>query len=688
MRLLTIFAIFILAFNLSAFDLTIARMNDNHSHCEPEEISLYFDIDVDGDGMPESTKTKTLVGGYPRIVTAVEELRANNENVVFLQAGDVFQGTLYFTEYLGMADLYFLEMMGLDVMCAGNHEFDNGPATLADFVNEADFPIVCANADFSQDSDLNGMIEPYAIKEIGGEQIGIIGVITEEIPMISSPGEDITFSDRIQAVQNSVSALQNEGVNKIIVLSHCGFDADSEMISQVNGIDIVVGGHSHDLFGTSEFDEIGMGYDLEYPTVINDMDGNPVYMAQAWEHGKLLGVMDVTFDDDGIVTAAAGNPIVLAGNSFRPEIEGEYTVVNETEYPDVYNQIISIVNGCDAIDIYENNVDAQAQLEIFAEPIVELYETEIASIPEDLPHVRIPGVEYSGLTLEEGSHIAPIVCDGMLWKANQVGLDADIVIQNAGGVRISIPAGQLTIGQVYELMPFSNTLVAIDLTGAEVISALLDGINGAVGRGSGAFPYVAGCKFDVDATDNSNIVMNSVMVPSGNEWVAIDENATYRVVTNSFAASGGDGYDTFANASGYFYDTGFVDAEVFVSYAEEVETLVFPDDNRITITHPVDNETNSIEPFVAQLNGNFPNPFNPNTSISFSINQDETVKISIYNVKGQVVKTLVNKKFSAGTHTLVWNGKDNSNSYCSSGIYFTKLKTKDKESSVKMMLIK
>lgn len=695
---LTIFSLILMAGIVCAdpVSVTIAHLNDTHAHLNDTEVSMYFDIDIDGDNQVENTKTKVDIGGFPRIATKVNQLAADYDNFMFLNAGDVFQGTLYFTLFEGMADLWFLEYMNLDAMCTGNHEFDQGPETLANFVTEADFPVLCANADFSQEPVLNGLIAPYQVFTYDGEEIAVIGLTIEETPMISSPGPNITFEDRISATQTAISDLNGQGVNKIIVLSHCGYSQDIELAEAVDGIDIIIGGHSHTMMGSSDdFNEIGLSPSHMYPEVVNSPNGDPVYVVQAWEHGKLLGIVQLDFDASGSIENYVGMPTVITGESYRPQINGEYVEVSPDNLPEVYNQLMDIVDNNPVIEIVAADATAQAQLDIYSEDVNEMYETVIAQVPVDLPHVRVPGWEYSGNNLPEGSHIAPIVCDGMYWKAEMVGLEPDVVVQNAGGVRISIGAPECTIGHAYELMPFGNTLVAMDMTGAQLQQSLIEGISNAVGRGTGAFPYVAGCRYDINGSDPGNIIVNSIEVIDDNgNYVALNPTQTYRVVTNAFIAYGGDGYATFgevAGSGGYFYDTGFVDAETFVDYCEEVGTLTFPDDGRITFQAPVDaDETDVPDAPVNQSFQNFPNPFNPTTSIKFAVGDNNLpVTVEIFNIRGQLVRTLIDAEHLAkGFHTRVWDGVNNAGTGCSSGTYFYRVQIGSDVFNHKMLLLK
>jgi 5'-nucleotidase len=169
----------------------------------------------------------------------------------------------------------------------------------------------------------------------------------------------------------------------------------------------------------------------------------------------------------------------------------------------------------------------------------------------------------------------------MLWKAEQVGLEPDIAILNAGGARIPVPAGEITVGTVYTLLPFGNTLAVLDVTGAQVKAVLEDAISNIFddGNSDGSFPYAAGLRYSAAAEMPEGERVESVEV-SGDEgeWSPIDPEGTYRVVTPFFVARGGDGYASFMGVEAL--DTGFIDAEVLMDYLLEVGT-VSPGESRV-----------------------------------------------------------------------------------------------------------
>ncbi|WP_321495377.1 5'-nucleotidase C-terminal domain-containing protein [uncultured Desulfobacter sp.] len=557
--------------------LTIMHVNDTHSYAEGDSLTL----DIEG------TETTFEAGGYPRLVQKVNEIRAESSNTLLLHAGDAVQGTLYFTAYEGEADYEFLNEMGVDVMCVGNHEFDKGPEYLDKFIDYADFPIISANIDASADDYLAGEIEPYVIKEYNGEKVGIIGLTTTTTAGTSSPGNNIVFNNVVDAVNTYVAELEGRGINKIILLTHLGYDEDVELAQEVQGVDIIVGGHSHTLLGGEDLKSLGFSPSGDYPTAVENPDGGKTYVVQAYAHTLVLGKLNVEFDADGVVTGIEGTPILLLGeNNITQEDEnGDDVEVTGESLATV--QTVIAQSSC--AQLVAEDAGAATALEPYSAGIAAKEEEVVASASSNLYHTRVPFTDKyaEGVPLPYGSYIAPVVAEGMLWKANGVGQACDFALINAGGPRKTIPKGDITIADVYELLPFGNTLFALELTGAQWKAALQLGVTeGADGSDTGGYPYVAGCRYIVDAlTDPDNPTVTAVQTQDDDgSWVDIDDDETYRIITINYLANGGDFYDVLKNSSGYRYDTGFIDAEVFQEYAEHVGTLDRPDSTNVIYT--------------------------------------------------------------------------------------------------------
>lgn len=522
-----------------AFTLHILHLNDTHSNLEPVSLQVCLE--------PGSAPCRIQAGGAALIAHEVRRARHEHENLLFLHAGDLVQGTLFYTVYGGRADAAVYNAMGTDAMALGNHEFDRGSQGLSLLLDEVLFPVVCANVSLENDPLLAGRVPPFIILETGGERVGVIGLVTEELSSVSSPSPETVVTDALQAGRDAVSQLESQDVDKVIVLSHLGYAGDLELAARLAGADVIIGGHSHTLLG--DFSALGLSSGGDYPTVVQGPDGQNVLVVTAWRYGAVLGRLSVEFDGGGRVVSWSGSPVILTG-------EGPEGVPG------------LLVTGRDPL--------VGEMVDSYAAALADFRSEFVAFAETDLPNTRVPGGD-----LPRGSLIAPIVCDAMLWKANHIGTGADIALQNAGGVRIDVPMGDVTIGTVYSLLPFGNSLVVLDLTGRQIRQVLEEALSSIFdeGRSDGTFPYVSGMRYTArkEASAGERIVSLEVRSSWG-DYAPMEPGALYRVVTNTFVAGGGDGYGSLAGIASF--DTGFMDAEVLAEYLRSLGT-VKPVDQRV-----------------------------------------------------------------------------------------------------------
>lgn len=548
-------------------EMAIVHVNDTHSHLESMQYGLKF----------KGKDTYCSLGGMARLKAKLDQVRAAHPNTLFLHAGDAVQGTIYFTKYHGKIEMDLLNMMGCDAMVLGNHEFDRGPAGTARIVGWAAFPVLAANMDASANPQLNGKTRPYVVKEIGGAKVGIIGLCLPDTPEVANTGPTLKFNPAAQTAEKYIAELKGQGVDKIILLTHQGFDQDLILARSVAGIDLIVGGHTHTLLGDKkQMVELGLNPESAYPTVVQGPDGGPVYVVQAWAWAKAVGVMQISFDAGGKITKLTGQSSLLVGPDFyRKGGTGKKGLLQGAALQEV-NQVIA---ANPSIEIVKPDVAVIKTLSPYREGLAKLLTTVIAKVGAALDHIRVPGVSAGGVALPHGSLIAPVVAESMLWKMRTTGNEADLAWQNAGGVRTSLNPGDLTMAEAYSLMPFGNTLFVLELSGSELKAAL----EWAVSRGGGAFPYPAGFRYTADMKRPMGSRITSLeAAAAGGTWRKVSDAERFRMVTNSFAANGGDGAVLLRDTKGYRYDTGFVDAEVFIEYAKKMKVLEPPKTTCVT----------------------------------------------------------------------------------------------------------
>lgn len=514
-----------------AFELSVLHVNDTHGHVET----------------------------FPQLMTAVKEARSSRENSLLLHAGDAFSGTLYFNEFLGKADLEFMNAMNFDAMTFGNHEFDlgsspDGHKALKEFVEGAKFPFITANADFSKDSLFSGMFkDSYTatadqgeiyngiIKEIDGEKVGVFGLTTEETTKISSPGS-IAFENYIEEANKAVAAFEAQGVNKIIALTHIGYDdnpnVDNDMLlaKNVEGIDIIVGGHSHTKLTEPMI--------VDTNTVGSAKDATLIVQAQ--EYGKFLGTIDVSFDGEGVVTEYAGELIEVA--KVAPDEE-----------------------GLKIIEPYKKRVEEVSNKEIGVELKAAL----------ESPRQS----DESTLSVRANETIlGNLITDGMRAKAQKyTEKKVAMALQNGGGIRAAIPAGQVTVGQVITVLPFGNTLALMDVTGDELKAAFEASVKNAP-KENGGFLHVSGGKVSYDSSKPvGQRIVSIELVNEDGTYTKLAEDKTYTIATNAFTAKGGDDFDMFKKAyeEGRVTDLGLSDWENFAEHLTSGITIPSETEGRI-----------------------------------------------------------------------------------------------------------
>lgn len=484
------------------FTLNVLHINDMHSRIE--SISGFDNTCPAGD-----VEENKCFGGVGRIATKIRErrdaLRADGANVITLDAGDQFQGSLFYTTYKGRAEGEFMNKIGFDAMALGNHEFDDGPDVLAEFVDLLEFPVISGNTVIGDSEGLAGKVDEWLVLDVGGQKVGILSVLTPDTATIASPGPNVSFREEIEYLKDAVSRIRSEqGVDKVLLLSHVGFVKDQQIAAEVDGIAAIIGGHSHTLLSNS------VDGAPAYATLVENPSGRAVPIVQAYAYSKYLGELSLTFDDDGYVTEAAGDTILLDG-SVEPDAEIE------------------------------------ARIAELAGPIETMKATEVGEVAAD-----IDGSRESCRSKE--CEMGNLITDAILARVGSS--EITIAIQNGGGIRASIGAGMATVGDVLTVLPFQNTLATMKLTGADLVASLEAAVSG-IEDGAGKFPQVAGLRYTLDlsvAPGEGRI--KQVEVGDGDQWRAIEMEKLYGVATNDFVRKGGDGYALFAANAVDPYDYG------------------------------------------------------------------------------------------------------------------------------------
>jgi 5'-nucleotidase len=262
--------------------LTILHTNDWHSHIDPWN---------------ENDPKHPGEGGFKNRALLVNKIRSQNENVLLLDAGDIFQGTPYFNFYGGELEFKLMSKLGYDAATMGNHDFDNGIAGFDKMLPHANFPFICSNYNFAN-TILKGKTNPYLILKKDNLKIGIVG-LGIELKGLVTPNlfGETEYLDPIEQLNKTATLLKKEEkCHLVICLSHLGFEYKTKKISdkilaaESVYTDLIIGGHTHTF--------------LEKPIFITNQNGQEVLVSQAGWAGLRLGQIDVIFDKNSVVRNA------------------------------------------------------------------------------------------------------------------------------------------------------------------------------------------------------------------------------------------------------------------------------------------------------------------------------------------------------------------------------------------------
>lgn len=436
-------------------------------------------------------------GGSAMGVDTIAAIYAQMENAILVDAGDTIHGLPFVNIGEGHNAIELMNLAGYSVMTPGNHEFNFGWQRLVELEEMANFPFIAANV--YQGGQY--MFPPYKIFDIAGVYVGFVGIATPDTPITTHPNNviGISFTDPVEAARSSVQVLQEAGVDVVVVLAHLGEEWAARIAAEVPGIDLFIDGHSHEL--------IEGGY------MLDDM-----LMVQAGGHGAFLGVVEVTVAD-GEVTARSASIIdrdyALENFTPVPHITAAIAAMN-TELEGAFSEVVGYI----PVTIYGDGGEHR----------------------ENLRSREVP--------------IGNLVADSMRWATN-----AQLALMNSGGIRYHFHAGDITVGDVIEVLAFPNYIVVVEITPYLLREALENGVS--MMPGNGRFPQISGFSFVFNeyAEDNERVISISV---NGQELDLTDNTTTFTLAINDFTLEGGDGYTTFTGLN-QIGQAGVL-SDVFVDY--------------------------------------------------------------------------------------------------------------------------
>lgn len=507
------------------YQLTILHTNDHHGrfwHNEQGEYGL--------------AAQKTLVDNIRR------EVAGQGGSVLLLSGGDINTGVPESDLQNAEPDFRGMSLLGYDAMAIGNHEFDNPLSVLRQQEQWATFPLLSANT--YQISTGKRLFQPYAIFDPQGIKIVVIGLTTDDTVKVGNVEylADIEFRSPAQEAGTLIKQLrQQEKPDVIIAVTHMGHYDDGNHGSNAPGdvelaralpkgeLSLIVGGHSQDAV-CMEQGQPNLKQIEHIPGAPCTPDyQNGTWIVQAKEWGKYVGRADFTFRN------------------------GEFKLVNYALIPvNLKKKITSADNKTSLVNYAQEiapNPEMTQLLEPFQNQGQQKLMVNIGSVNGYLEGAR-EKVRF------EQTNLARLLLASQMERTK-----ADFAVMSGGGIRDSIPAGEITYRDVLKVQPFANTVVYIDMPGADVEKYLAVAANKTTN--SGAYAQFANVSLIADGQGVSQIKIKGL---------PLDPNKSYRMATLNFNAAGGDGYPAISQRKGYV-DTGFVDAEVLMEYIREHSPL-------------------------------------------------------------------------------------------------------------------
>ncbi|WP_413112872.1 bifunctional metallophosphatase/5'-nucleotidase [Thaumasiovibrio sp. DFM-14] len=542
--------------------LRLAHINDSHSHFETSTVAV---------NTPQGAASIQCGGlGLVSSFLQAQRQQAQRDDIahLFVDCGDAFQGSLYFSLYRGKVNACVQNHLQPDAMLLGNHEFDLGNETVYPYLQQLTCPVVVSNWDTSRvkldkcenltSYNPKTRCGDYLIKQFGSHQIAIMGLTLDNMNELAHPDPNTPFLHVESTLTAMIEDAHAKGIFNIILLSHLGYAKDQRLAKNIAGISVIVGGHTHTWQG--DFSSLGLVNDEPYGKRVGE-----TLIFQAGCHALCVGSADLQFN-------AAGYAQLMQGKS-RLLVEQSQPLSCELRH---------YLSSLSCVEMVSVDPEITHLLAPYRGQVEEMASHNVASAEQMLRHIRVPAGE-------EFSHIAPLVCDAFVWQAEESGLPVDCAIHNAGGVRVHVDSGTLTAAEIAgRLLPFAIDLVRYRITGKVLKETIDSAISNAVrqdgkGSGDGSFPYTSHLRYCYDRSLPSGERLQALLLYRYSEWQPIVDDESYWVVSSRYTAMGKGGYETLAGLGLSYEPLGYTMAEAFIHYAAACETLTPPTENLTVI---------------------------------------------------------------------------------------------------------
>ncbi|XP_050556281.1 apyrase-like [Spodoptera frugiperda] len=505
---------------ISGYELNILHYNDFHARF----------VETNRLGGPCNHTADTCIGGFARLATVVRQRLDTEPHSLLLNAGDSFQGTIWYNILRWNVTQDFMNMLPHDAHVLGNHEFDNGIEEVVPYLQHLNSTVVTANIIDDLEPTIQGLYEKSIIVEKNNRKIGIIGVLIATTDILASTGR-LKFTDEIEAVREEAGKLNAQGVDIIVVLSHCGLEIDREIALHAGPhIDIIVGGHSHTLLFNGDAPENSGFTPLgPYPVVV-EQENRKVLIVQAAAHTQYLGEIKLTFDDNGHLTHWTAQDVLDKIEEYLPQIE-------EKASEEIGSSLVKLSADCACSECNLGNFMCDAFLH--------------AALPRAGPNQ---------------------------WNY------AHFCVNNRGVIRAAIDSGVITYEGLIVASPFENNVEVFDLKGEHIMEMLEFSVENEQWPG-GRLLQVAGLR----VTFNGSRPVNSRVVDVQVRCIECDVpryeplrlDKYYKVASQSFIANGGDGYSMISENRKNIEVLG-VDYDILSSYIEHQSPVFAQTEGRVT----------------------------------------------------------------------------------------------------------
>jgi 5'-nucleotidase / UDP-sugar diphosphatase len=630
---LVVAAFFFFGASLSQTTITILHMSDTHSH-----------LDAFG---PKDRHMNGTIGGIAKAAAVVGYARATEPNPIVLHGGDFFHGDFMYNQFFGVPELQILagQPFSIDAMTVGNHELEGGPDALYGVLTSAfpgtsgtPFPLLSANMDISGYPALGGWIQASTVKTVGGVKVGIFGLTVPDNPTVvtSGQGGSISIASDVWTAtgEQAYDLRVNKGADVVICLSHLGFLYDQTVAANVPGIDVIVGAHDHYLF--------------EQPVSVTNPAGGVTLIVQAGPYYEHIGQLSLD-----VATSPAGSTVALKHYALLPVGRDVTGIPDIQAAVDQLKQAVVAVYG----DVYRRPVG-------FATHVID-HIADAASRRRDTPMGNLVTDAYR----REGKTDVAITANGFIDQELYPGAISGNDIFHSVGYGFDAASG------------LGFRLVKLQMTGIDLITGI-EATLSYLGLSEDMQLQMSGLTYRYDGTKpvGSRVNIGSMKV----RGKRFDPAGTYTVTTNEGIAQLLPMMGLTVTVIGQPLDFEYNVVRDFIKRLREVD---YTSEGRIvdvSLKHgscdydgadPAVLAENAgaddgmgLVPRQMELQGNYPNPFNPSTTISYALPYASHVTITVFNSLGQEVATLVDGTVGAGTHAVRWNAAS-----AASGVYFYRM---------------